>query len=166
MISGDPLTATTHFEMLAECKKQGISFEISHSCSIFTLIAETGLSIYKFGRTTTLPKKEQFPTYPKSPYEIIVTNLENKLHSLILLDIGLSAKDAIEILKQLDKNKIIQNKKLLVLSKLGTPEQQIFHDFPEALCELELGEMPQSIIIPGELTHKEQEYLELIDYAP
>ncbi len=163
LVSGDPLTATTHFEMLAECKSKNIDFEIIHSCSIFTIIAETGLSLYKFGRTTTLPKKYQKYSYPESPYEIIKFNLENKMHSLVLLDIGLSAKEALEILEQLDHKKILQRKKLMILCKLGSPNQTIIYDSFENLKKSVLGDLPHSLIIPGRLDDKEQEYLSLID---
>ncbi|HLD42052.1 MAG TPA: diphthine synthase, partial [archaeon] len=55
LIPGDPLSATTHIELLLECKKQSVPYNVFHSVSIFSAIAETGLQLYKFGRTVTVP---------------------------------------------------------------------------------------------------------------
>ena len=162
LISGDPLTATTHFEIIFQARKNKINCEIIHNSSIFTAVAESGLSLYKFGRTTTLPKKEKFTQYPKSPYEIINSNLKNKLHSLILLDIGLNAKEALEILRQLDSKKIFRDKKIFVLCSIGTENQKIYYDFLENLEKTKFPKLPHTIIVPGELDFKEKEYLAVV----
>ncbi|MDI6721771.1 MAG: diphthine synthase, partial [Candidatus Aenigmarchaeota archaeon] len=58
LVPGDPFSATTHFEIFVECKKGNIGVEIIHSSSIFTAIAQAGLDLYKFGRTTTIVKPQ------------------------------------------------------------------------------------------------------------
>ncbi len=163
LISGDPLTATTHFEIIFQARKKGIKCKTIHNSSIFTAIAESGLSLYKFGRTTTLPKKEKFTQYPKSPYEIIKSNIKNKTHSLILLDIGLRAEESLEILQELDSDEILSSRKILVLCALGTKEQKIYYNFLENLEKTKFSKIPHTIIIPGELSHKEKEYLSLLE---
>ncbi|SVC26286.1 uncharacterized protein METZ01_LOCUS279140, partial [marine metagenome] len=50
LVYGDPLSATTHLEILQEAKNKNIKVEIIHAPSIMTTIAETGLQLYKFGK--------------------------------------------------------------------------------------------------------------------
>jgi diphthine synthase len=58
LVYGNPLTATTHISLIQEAKKQKIKSEIIHNASILDAIAETGLQLYKFGKTTSLPNFE------------------------------------------------------------------------------------------------------------
>ena len=56
LVIGDPLIATTHHIILDEARKQGIKTAVFHSASIFSAaIGESGLDIYKFGPSTTVP---------------------------------------------------------------------------------------------------------------
>ena len=57
LVPGDPLSATTHFELIALARQNNIKCEIVHAPSIYTAIAETGLQLYKFGRSTTSKAK-------------------------------------------------------------------------------------------------------------
>ncbi|MFB6100164.1 MAG: diphthine synthase, partial [Candidatus Nanohalobium sp.] len=57
LVSGDALTATTHYDIKHRAEERGIETEVVHAPSIFTSIAETGLNVYKFGRTVTLPEE-------------------------------------------------------------------------------------------------------------
>ena len=68
LVIGDPLSATTHFEIISECKKRDITYEIIHSVSVLTAVAETGLSLYKFGKTVSIPFDNE---NLDSPYEIL-----------------------------------------------------------------------------------------------
>ena len=55
LVPGDPLSATTHVSLIKECKTLSIKYEMIHASSIFTAVAETGLSLYKFGSTCSIP---------------------------------------------------------------------------------------------------------------
>lgn len=161
LVSGDPLTATTHYEIYKEAEKEGIETEIIHSSSIFTAVAETGLSLYKFGRTTTLPKKEK-EYLPESPYEVIEKNLENELHTLLLIDPGLGLNNVCELLKELEDKReegiFSPERKIFVLEKVGTQESEIsFLKFEEAL-HTESSKKPLAMVVPGEMDHKEKEF--------
>jgi diphthine synthase len=58
LCQGDPLTATTHIELLLEAKELGIATEIIHGASIAVSVPGLlGLQYYKFGRTTTISPK-------------------------------------------------------------------------------------------------------------
>ncbi len=61
LIGGDCLSATTHVSLLLEATEQGVETRIIHGSSIFSAVAETGLSLYKFGRTVTMPFPEKGP---------------------------------------------------------------------------------------------------------
>ena len=78
LIPGDALAATTHISLVLDAKRKGISVEVIHGPSIFTVIGESGLQLYKFGMTTTLPFPEQKSA---SWYEVIKMNLKNGMIS-------------------------------------------------------------------------------------
>lgn len=161
LISGDPLTATTHYEVFQEAKNRGIETEVIHSPSIFTAVAETGLSLYKFGRTTTLPQKEK-NYLPESPYKVVENNLENGLHTLLLIDPELKLKNACSLLKGLEnrneKRIFTPERKIFILEKLGSKESKIsFLEFEEAEVK-DSDDRPIAIVIPGNMNHKEKEF--------
>ncbi len=155
LVPGDPLVATTHLHLLDEAKREGIPFQVVHSSSILTVIGRTGLQLYKFGRVVTIPSpKENYS--PDSFYEMIRKNLENGLHSLLLLDIEMGTKKAMEILKRIDGDKggILKGKKMVICSKLGSDKEMIVYGKETNLPP------PAVIIIPGDLHFSEEEYLE------
>jgi len=159
LIPGDPLTATTHFELLIEAKKQGIDFRVIHSSSIYTAIAESGLQLYKFGRTTTLVYTEQ-GYEPSSPFDIIKENKKAGLHTLVLLDIknkSMTVKEAVELL--LNHSAVNNDEKIVACSQLGSEKQIIRYDLASGL--LKDFPVPSVILIPGKLNFKEQEALKL-----
>jgi len=83
---GDPMVATTHVDIILRARKLGIKTKVIHASSIYSAVAETGLQVYKFGKTTSIPfpEKSYFPT---SPYDVLRENLKNGMHTLFLLDI-------------------------------------------------------------------------------
>ena len=150
-VIGDPLSATTHISLILDAKKQGVEYSIVHNASIFTAVAETGLSLYNFGKTATIPFSEQLGNVRNT----IGGNKKLSLHTLLLLDIGMKSKDAIEIL--LRNNLISKSEKILSVHILG----QIYYGFPKALLGIEVDE-PSILIIPGKLSSVEREFLNRI----
>ncbi|MBI2584111.1 MAG: diphthine synthase [Candidatus Aenigmarchaeota archaeon] len=154
LVPGDPLSATTHFQLVIDAKKAGIKCEIIHSSSIITSVAETGLHLYKFGRTTTLPKDFK----AESPFEAIEKNKKTGLHTLILLDVGMDLKEALETVGK----KIGTGEKIIACLSLGTDGQIIKYGTANELKGyFKQITSPSCIIIPGELNFKEEEALEL-----
>jgi diphthine synthase len=45
LVPGDPLSATTHSGIMDDAMKSRVSVEVVHSSSVFTAVAETGLSL-------------------------------------------------------------------------------------------------------------------------
>ena len=87
LVVGDPMQATTHIDLQLRAEHAGIPVHVVHGISITTLVpGATGVSNYKFGRSTTL-------TYPygdwiaTSPLEVMVQNYSQKLHTLVLFDL-------------------------------------------------------------------------------
>lgn len=137
LIIGDPLSATTHSELLLEAKKEKIETKIYHNVSVINAITNTGLEIYKFGKTASIvfPRKNWFP---KNFYEIIKENKKINAHTLLLLDIitteeeikNLDTKiveENIEIITTYDNNKMLlmtPNQAIKVLLKIEEEKKE------------------------------------------
>jgi len=159
LVYGDSLSATTHVQLILECKKQNIPYQIFHNASVITTIAETGLQLYKFGKTASMPNWAEHTNKPTSFMNYIKENQSIRAHTLILTDIGLEIKNAITQLKiARKKEKIELPKKIIVCSNVGTENQKIFYDTTENLKNKKI-KMPFCLIIPGELHFIEEEAL-------
>jgi diphthine methyl ester synthase len=159
LVYGDALSATTHIQLILEAKKQNIPYKILHNASILTTIAETGLSLYKFGKTTSMPNWTEHTNKPTSFANYIEQNQSIGAHTLILTDIGLEIKNAIQ---QLEESYKELPEKIIAISRAGTERQKIFYDTPENLKKENVA-MPFCLIIPSELSHAEEEFLEMIN---
>ncbi|TAL56730.1 MAG: diphthine synthase [Nanoarchaeota archaeon] len=168
LVSGDPLSATTHIEFLLDGKKQNIEVKVYSNASALTAVGLAGLSLYKFGATASVPNPEE-NFKPESFYEIFEKNQRVGLHTLFLIDPNekngkkLSLKEALEWLKKIDskKKKLITSKtKIIACSNLGREKQKIQVGSFEEIKKQEL-EHPICFIIPGELNFKEEEALKI-----
>ena len=159
LISGSPLAATTHTDLILRAKKEGIKIQIIHGVSVMNAIAETGLQLYKFGKTASIPKwQDSFK--PESFYDLMKENLAIKAHTLMLLDIGLEVYDALLYLKQIaeQRNDEIINMNFVVCSRLGTAKQNVkTGKIPELMKEK--FELPACVIALAPLHFMEAEML-------
>ena len=150
LVFGNPLFATTHQELVSK------GAEVIHNASIMDAVLDTGLQAYKFGRIVSLPHGP----LPKSVHDYIHANQRISLHTLVLLDVKRDGKtymtgaEAIEVLSPLKLDKIV------VCSKLGSPQAKISYGKPKDLLKKELGKPPFCLVIPGELHFLEEEALE------
>lgn len=156
LVYGSPLTATTHISLLLKCRKERIEYRVLHNASIFDAVCETGLQVYKFGKTASMPKWEE-KHKPKSFIDIVKFNQLIKAHTLILVDIGLDYGDALRQLQECCKGKIKLDK-IVVCSKLGTIDARIYYDFLPELYGKEVY-APFCFIIPSSLHFLEEEAL-------
>ncbi len=162
LVYGDSLSATTHIQLILECKKQKIPYNVFHNSSIIIAIAETGLQLYKFGKTASMPNWEEHTNKPTSFMNYIKENQSIKAHTLILTDIGLKISDSITQLKESSKKmKIKIPEKIIAISNAGTENQKIFYDTPNNI-QKEKIEMPFCLIIPEELHFIEEEALNIL----
>ncbi len=158
LIYGDPLAATTHLSLMTEAKKSKIKIQILHNASIFNAISQTGLQLYKFGKTTSIPKWQK-SFEPTSFYQIIKENLDMGAHTLLLIDIGLSLKDAVKELKEAS-NKELDGKIIIVCSQLGTKGQKIINEkLKNLIKKIPKIKEPFCFVIPGSLHFTEAEFL-------
>ena len=157
LVYGSPLTATTHISLIAEAKKRKIKIKIIHGASIFDAVAETGLQLYKFGKITSMPGWEK-NFAPESFIDVVKENLSINAHSLILVDIGLDFQKALEQLEISARNKKLKLEKIIVCSKLGMKNQEIFYGEIRKLKKKKI-EVPFCFIISTKVHFVEEEYL-------
>lgn len=156
LVSGDPLAATTHQDLLFRAQERDIAVDVIHAPSILTAVAETGISIYKLGRVTTLPEPYN-GNVPDSPFNVVENNHDTGLHTLMLLDIGMTAVEALQHIA----DRLHTETDVIVCSELGTTNRVIKYGAIDDLQSVadDFG-VPCSIIIPGDLSDNEAERLE------
>lgn len=153
LVIGDVFSATTHISLYQEAKKQGIKVKIVNNASVLNAIGVTGLELYKFGKTTSIPFYES-----KTPLEVIKNNYP--LHTLCLLDLKPKEEkfmESSEALKKLIEQGFSKETKVVVCAQLGSNNPTII--YTEASKVKPLNKFPQCIIIPGELHFMEKEIL-------
>lgn len=165
LIYGSPLSATTHISLLDEAKNSRVKCRVLYAGSIFDAIAETGLQLYKFGKTASLPKWVPEKNFrPESFIEIIKDNQKINAHSLLLIDIDLGFFYAIKQLKEVAKKHKLKLDKILICQKLGTRRSKIFYKNISELEDLGSISKPYCIIIPAKLNSLEKDFLKRFDY--
>ena len=153
LVYGSPLSATTHISLIESCKEKKVKFNILYSGSVFDAVAESGLSLYKFGKTISLPKwQKNFE--PKSFMNVIEDNKKIWAHTLLLIDIGLKFQDA--------KKELIEcglKEKVIVCSCLGI-KSKFFYGFLDDI-PIDKIKAPYCIIIPSKLDINEERLLNI-----
>ncbi|VFJ15315.1 diphthine synthase [Candidatus Nitrosocosmicus franklandus] len=177
LVYGDPLIATTYNELLVRAKKETVKVCVIHSSSgILSLIGESGLQPYKFGKMVTMMDD---PMSSITVYNTIYDNMCNGLHTLVLTEYNnddghansnynsdpffLSPKRVIELLLEREKEMKSLNFSLdtygLVASKIGETNSVVLAGRMESLLELDYQGGPNSVIIPASLHFTEEEYI-------
>ncbi|MBW3002918.1 diphthine synthase [Candidatus Woesearchaeota archaeon] len=168
LVVGDVLSATTHIDLMLQAKKIGIEINVVHNASILTAIGVTGLQLYKFGKTTSIPFwKENYK--PENFYDIIKQNKSIGAHTLCLLDITLekymTINEAIRSLLEVEdkrKEKIFDKDTLCVgCARVGCKDQKIIAGKAAELLEKDFGKPLHCLIVVGEMHFVEEEALEL-----
>ncbi len=185
LVIGDVFGATTHTDLFLRAKKQGIEVVVVNNASIINAVSVTGLELYRFGRVASIVFDDD-DWLPETPYDIILENKKNGLHTLCLLDIKtaepskenlrkginkpeparfLSLNKGLEILKKIEQKrdeKIISDDKLVIgVARLGSEHQIIKAGTLKEIMKFDFGKPLHSIIIPGNLHDIEKEMLEL-----
>ena len=156
LVYGDSLSATTHTQLIISCKSKEIPFKIYNNASIMTAIGQTGLQLYKFGKTSSMPTWTD-SWKPDSFMDYIKENRSIGAHSLLLIDIGLDLNKAIEQLKTASINHNFEITKVILVSNIGTENQNIIynslHKLPNKIPK------PFCFIILSKLQEMEEEFL-------
>ena len=110
LVVGDPFSATTHIELFKLAQEKKVSVKVIHNASILTAVGITGLQLYKFGQTTSIPFLEEHPNL-ETPYNALNENQERGLHTLFLLDLKpeknkfMTVNEALDILEKIEARK-------------------------------------------------------------
>jgi len=164
-VLGDPLVATTHTSLLSDAKKARVKTEIVHNASIYSAVGETGLHLYKFGRTVTIPFPEKTDSID-TLVDAIGKNIRIGLHTLLLLDVisekekYMRPEEGMKILLKMDKNFFTGDTEIIVFARAGSDKPLIIYGKVKDLIRKDFGEPPFVMIIPGKLHFTEKEYLE------
>lgn len=167
LIIGDPVSATTHIDLIERARELGIDTKIIHNTSIMTAIGITGLQLYKFGKTSSIPFPQK--SYePETPYDILKENGTIGAHTLLLLDLKpeedkfMSVNDAVRYLIKIEakrKEGIFTEETLcLGCARIGGDSTIRFGKAKE-LVELDFGKAPHCLIVPGKMHFMEEEFL-------
>ncbi|MCW4005863.1 MAG: diphthine synthase [Candidatus Bathyarchaeota archaeon] len=174
LVPGDPFIATTHITLRIDATKRGIKTRVIHGVSILSaLISLSGLHNYKFGKTVTVPFKENFSA---TPYNVIAQNKQLGLHTLCLLDLDaannryLTISEALTLLGEVEEQKqqniAAPNSLAVGLARAGSQNPTLKADFVGALKGFDFGEPPMTLVFPGELHFMEVEALIALADAP
>lgn len=178
LVVGDPMQATTHIDLEARCIEEGVTFEVVPGMSAISLaVSLSGLQSYKFGRQVTLPYPygEYLAT---SPIDMIESNREIGLHTLVLLDLDptgmgldlptpMSPRQAVSILEEMSmkhheegarEGEVIDPREWdgILLSDVGTKTQRVTSGTLGELSEIGGGYV-HTLIIPSNMSENERE---------
>lgn len=185
LVVGDPFGATTHADLFLRAQELGGQVEIVHNASIFTAVGLTGLQLYKFGETVSVP----FFTENWRPYSFfdkVLKNFERGLHTLVLLDIKVkeqseedlvrgrmvfqpprfmrvnqAAQQILEAAQVKEASALGQDLKVFAVLRAGTKDARILvRTLGEFANGDDCGAPLQSMVIPGDLDEIETTMME------
>ncbi len=164
LVVGDALSATTHVDLLMQAKEKNVEVNVVFNASILTAVGITGLQLYKFGKTTSLPFwKENYK--PENAYDILKQNKTIGAHTLCLLDITpekcMTVPEAIEILLKIEekrKENVFNEDTLCIgCARIGCKDEKIIAGKAKELVSKDFGAPLHSLIVVGEMHFVEEE---------
>jgi diphthine synthase len=168
LVIGDPLVATTHIDLIERARKENITVKVVHNASIISAIGATGLQVYKFGKTTSIPFAQK-DYMPETPYEAIAENQKIGAHTLLLLDLKpeeskfMSVNDAIDYLlkieMKLNKKVFTRDTFCVGCARIGAKDQLIKAGKAKDLQNTDFGKPVHCLIVPAKLHFMEEEFL-------
>ena len=168
LVVGDPFCATTHIDLFLRARKEGIPCQVVHNTSVISAVGITGLQVYKFGKTTSIPFHHE---QVDSPYEVMKENMNMGMHTLFLLDLDpengkyMTVNDAIAYLLSTAKRKRDNtfNESILCVgcARLGSENQLIKAGTSSQLLKHDFGKPVHCFIVPSKLHFMEEEALSL-----
>ena len=161
LVIGDPFGATTHIDLRLRAKKRGIQVTVIHNASILIAVGITGLELYKFGKTTSIPFENENIT---SPLEVLHMNQANHLHTLFLLDLDPINNKFMTIQLSIDyllKNNINKETLCIGCAGLGSEKPEIKSGTLEEVKEYKFTKYPQCLIVPSSMHFIEKEAFDM-----
>ncbi|EIM21328.1 diphthine synthase [Wallemia mellicola] len=86
LVVGDPYGATTHTDLILRARNAGVPVKVIHNASIMNAAGASGLQLYNFGQTVSIPFFTE-TWKPASFVPRIADNMRTGSHTLLLLDI-------------------------------------------------------------------------------
>jgi diphthine synthase len=121
----------------------------------------------KFGRMATISFHRS-----QQPYDVLSQNLSHGLHTLFLLDIDvegdrfMTVGDALRALKVLEEERgagIIEDGMLVIgLARVSIVDQVVRAGTLKVISELDFGNPPHCLIVPGDLHFAESEAIDAL----
>ncbi len=168
LIIGDVFSATTHADIFLRAREKGIEVKVIHNASIMTAVGATGLELYKFGRTVSLPYFQR-SFEPDSWYRFIKSNRDMGMHTLLLLDIRKDEGRFMSIGEAIAQIRLIESRrkeglfsdqlKIVGCARIGSDTQKIQFGTMAELEKTEFGPPLHCMIIPGKLHFIEEHML-------
>jgi diphthine synthase len=169
LVPGDPLAATTHADLLLRARKAGIPVKIVHNASILSAVGETGLQLYKFGKTASIPFAEN-EYMAETPYDVLAENRRIGAHTLVLLDLRpdknmfMTVNDAIDYLLKLElklnKNVFTKDTPCIGCARIGAEDRVIRAGKAKDLQKADFGKPVHCLIVPGKMHFIEEEFFD------
>lgn len=164
LVVGDVLSATTHADLILRAREKGVKFKMLHNASVLTAVGDCGLSLYKFGKVSSIPFHNE---NVETPYDVIKENKD--LHTLLLLDLKndktMSVSEGIKYLLKVEgkrkENVFTEDSFCVGCASLGTSEEDIKFGKAKDLLDYEFKSYPQCLIVVGKLHFVEEEFLEM-----
>lgn len=169
LVVGDVFSATTHMDLYLRARRAGIKTRVIHNASVLTAVGITGLQLYKFGKTTSIPINNE---NVEVPYDALKLNQKNDSHTLLILDLkedlndSLSVNDAIRYLLKVELKRgervFNENDLCVGCAKLGSLDQIIKAGKAKELLKYDFKKGLQCLIVPAKKLHfMEEEALKI-----
>jgi diphthine synthase len=160
-VIGDIFTATTHSVLYLECLERGIPVTLHPNAGIMNAIGVTGLELYKFGETVSVPYP--LPSYDPTLYVgKLRANRDRGLHTLALLDIKADEgryMTVAEGIAELLRKKAIDAETLVIgCARVGT-DRILKAGLPADVATFDFGPQPHCIVVPGNLNALETDFI-------
>lgn len=171
LVVGDVFCATTHSDLYLRAVKLGIKVVSIHNASIMNAIGATGLQVYRFGETVSVPFF-QGNWRPYSFLERIKKNADHDLHTLVLLDIRvrevsnsnlakgktiydqphfMRVHEAVQQILEAEENlklgAITKDSKCFGVARMGFDDQKIVSGTLEQFLTINMGQPLHSMVI-------------------
>jgi diphthine synthase len=168
LVIGDPLSATTHTDLLLRARELDVRTEVIHNATVLNAVARTGLQLYKFGKTASIAFGEQ-DYVPETHSAILKENQSINAHTLFLLDLRplekryLTIADGITSLLSLaakdDKPAFTDETLCVGCARLGWQDEQIVAGKAIQLLDVDFGKPPYCLIVPAKMHFVEEELI-------
>ncbi len=167
LVTGDPLTATTHNQLRYDALREGVKVNIYENSSVLSVIPGTlGLMHYRFGPPVSIPFVSM-NFFPTSVYDKIEKNVEMDLHTLLLLDLKdgktMPVQEAIRVLEELERKRkkgiLEPERDICVAIAVSQPGERILFGTLGSIKKSGVEGNPAALVIPSRLNDSEETFL-------